>query len=77
VLIKGNTLKDGGTCPVSKYILLISSREVLIKGEASLSSLVGMESKRRVEGLEVEMVPLLTPPLPPALLPFYTSSIGC
>ena len=46
------TLKECSTYPVTKDILIISSKEVLTNGETSLSSLVGMEFKRQVDGLD-------------------------
>ena len=36
--------------------MIIFSKEVLIKGKTSLSSLVGMGSRRQVEGLDDEIV---------------------
>jgi len=50
------TLKECGMWPVNKDTLIISNRELPIKGKTSLSSLVGKGSKRQVDVLEVETV---------------------
>uniref|UniRef100_A0AAQ4QAX1 Son of sevenless homolog 1 (Drosophila) n=1 Tax=Gasterosteus aculeatus aculeatus TaxID=481459 RepID=A0AAQ4QAX1_GASAC len=48
------TLRDCGTCPVNKDRFIISNKDVLTKGKTSLSSLVGIGSKRQVEDLDFE-----------------------
>ena len=50
------TLKDCGTYPDNKERLIISSKEVPIKGTTSLSSLVGMGSNRQVDDFDEEII---------------------
>ena len=51
------TLKDCGTYPDNKERLIISSKEVPIKGTTSLSSLVGMGSKLTDEDRQQKNTP--------------------
>jgi len=50
------SLKECGTWPGSRDTLIISNRELPIKGKTLSSCLVGMGSKKQVDVLEIETV---------------------
>lgn len=50
------SLNDWGTYPVDIDRFIISSVEVLTRGKASLSNLVGMGLRRQIDGFDEEIV---------------------